>query len=270
MVLEILSYGFMQNAILTSVFIALACSLLGVFLVLKRYALIGDGVAHIAFGGVAFGLLFDIMPFLSALGFGIAGALGILKLKEKANIYSDSSIGIISHAALGFGIFLASIAHGFNVDLLSYLFGNILTISNSEVIISIVLAVIVISIIILFYYDLFFITFDEVTAKTSGIKVKQLNNLLIFLTAITIVASMKVIGLMLASALIIIPPSTALLLNKKFKTTLIISALISISSMLVGLFISYVGDIAASGAIVLLNFALFLIALSYAKIIKTT
>jgi zinc transport system permease protein len=263
--LEALQYGFMQKALITGVVIAIACSLLGVFLVLRRYALIGDGLAHVAFGGVASGILFGIAPFISALVFALIGSFGILKIRERAMIHGDSAIGIVSHASLGIGIFILSIANGFNVDILSYLFGSILAISSSEMFLSLLLAGAVIFLIILFYNELFAITFDENAARTFGIRTGYLNFLLIALTALTVVSSMRVVGLMLASSLIILPSSTALQLSKSFKKTLFYSSVIAVLTVIAGLFLSYTFDFAVSGTIVLLNALLFLAISVYTK-----
>jgi len=264
--LEILTYAFMQKALITGIVIAIACSLLGVFLVLRRFALMGDGISHIAFGGVATGLLFNITPFFGALIFSLIGSLGILKIKEKTNLYGDSAIGIISHASLGIGIFILSIGHGFNVDILSYLFGSILAIKQSEMISSVILAIIVIGVVYLFYNELFSMTFDENASKTFGIKTGFLNTLLIFLTAFTVVSSMRVVGLMLSSALIIIPASSALQLKLSFRNTLLTSAIISVISVILGLYLAYSFDFAVSGSIVLLNALFFIIIQIYNKI----
>jgi len=267
MIIEMLQYGFMQKAFLTGILVAISCSLLGVFLILRRYALIGDGIAHISFGGIATGIIFNIFPFLSALLFSIIGAIGILHLSEKSKIYGDSAIGIISHASLGIGIFIISITKGVNVDILSYLFGSILAIKTSEIMVSIILTIIVIVSIIIFYHELFYMTFDEESAKVSGIKTKFLNTLLILLTAITVVSSMKVVGLLLASSLIILPASSALQLQKSFSKTLLYSVLISVISVVIGITISYQFDFAVSGTIVLMNTAIFVAILIIKKIL---
>jgi zinc transport system permease protein len=256
--LEILQYGFMQKAFITGIVIAIACSLLGTFLVLRKYALIGDGLAHIAFGGVAAGILVHVLPFIGAIVFGIIGSLAILKIKEKAFLHGDTAIGIISHASLGLAIFIVSIARGFNVDLLSYLFGSILSIRTSDMILSICLAVVVIGFILLYYNDLFYLTFDEQSAMTSGIRVGFLNTALIVLTALTIVSSMNVVGLLLASSLIVIPAAAALQLGTSFKKTFLFAALFAVFSVIIGLLIAYYFDFAVSGTVVLLNVLIFL------------
>lgn len=264
--IEILSYAFMQKAFISGIVIAIACSLLGMFLVLRKFSLIGDGIAHISFGGVATGLLFNITPFIGALLFGLIGSFGILKLKEKSHLHGDTAIGIVSHVSLGIGIFIASIASGFNVDILSYLFGSILSIKTNELVLSIFLALTVIAFILIYYKDLFYISFDEESAKVSGINVNFLNSMLIILTAITIVCSMNVVGLMLASSLIILPSVSALQIKTSFKRTLIYSVFISVLSVVSGLVIAYYYDFAVSGTIVLINAFVFLSLLVYNKL----
>jgi zinc transport system permease protein len=268
--LEVFSYGFMQKAFITGIVIAVACSLLGVFLVLRRYALIGDGLAHISFGGVAAGMLFNYMPFASALLFAVLGSLGILKLKEKTLMHSDTAIAIISYTSLGAGIFIATAAGGFNVELMSYLFGSILAIQTFEVLLSTALALIVISVIVLFYNELFFLTFDEESAKTSGVNTGLLNSLLVVLTAITVVSAMRVTGLLLASALIVLPAASALQYRASFRKTLILSAAIAVFSVTAGLLAAYYYDYAVSGSIILINAFVFLLSLLLSSIKRKT
>jgi zinc transport system permease protein len=256
---EILTYGFMQRAFITGILTAIACALLGIFLVPRRYSLIGDGLAHISFGGIALGILFRVEPFITALIFSIIGSIGIIKLKEKARIEGDTAIAIVSYASLGLGIFIASIANGFNVDLLSYLFGNILSINPLEMLLSAGLAIAVALVVIYLYDELFALAFNEDTAKTAGINVNLMNTLLIVLTAITIVSSMKVIGLLLAASLIILPAASAFQVARSFRQALIISIAISVASVLIGLVVSYYMNWAPSGSIVLLNTLVFVI-----------
>jgi zinc transport system permease protein len=264
--IAILTYGFMQRAFISGILIAIACSLLGLFLVLRRLSLIGDGIAHISFGGVATGLLFNVMPFFAALLFGVIGSYGILKLKERSHVQGDTAIGIVSHASLGIGIFIASIAGGFNVDLLSYLFGSILSIKTTELILSVVLACVVIAFVLAYSKDLFYISFDEESARVSGIRVNFLNSMLIILTAVTIVCSMNVVGLMLASSLIILPSASALQLRASFKKTMLYSVCISVLSVVLGLVIAYYQDFAVSGTIVLINALVFISLLTFNRV----
>ncbi len=259
-VLDLLSHGFIQRALIAGSFVAVLCSTLGVFLVLRRLSLIGDGLAHVTFGSVAVGLLLRTHPFYAAVPIVMGSALGILKLTEKARIYGDAAIGIVSSIGIAGGIIVASVAGGFNVDLFSYLFGNILAISPMEVIVSICLSVALITVVFFYYDELLSITFDEESAKASGIKKDRINKILVLLVALTVVLAMKVMGIMLISSLLILPPVTALQIAKGFKTTMIISSLSGLLAVILGIFAAFVLNLPAGAAIVVINFAFFLAA----------
>lgn len=257
-ILNIINYLFIQKALITGSFIAILCSSLGVFLVLRRLSLIGDGLAHVSFGSIALGLFFGIYPIYLSIPIVMISSILILKLVEHAKIYGDAAIGIISSLGIATGIIFASISRGFNIDLFSYLFGNILTISNQEMYLSVILFLIVLIIIIFYYHDLFSTTFDEEYAKVSGINTKKINYILVLTTSISVVLAIKVVGTMLVSSLLIIPPITAFQAAKGFKFTLLLSAIFSASSVIIGIFISYYLDIPAGAAIVIVNFIFFL------------
>jgi zinc transport system permease protein len=259
-IVNFLHYEFVRRAIITGSFIALVCSLLGVLLVLRRFSLIGDGLAHVTFGSVAIGLLLKQPPVYVSIPIIMLSSLGILKLTEKARLYGDAAIGIVSSIGIAGGILIASIAGGFNVDLFSYLFGNILSISKAEVFASIALSFIVLVIILFFYHEYFSATFDEEFAKVSGINTKKINSILVLLTGVTVVLAMKVVGIMLTSALLILPAVTALQIAKSFKTTMIISSLIAISSVVVGIYISFILNLPTGATIVMANFVIFIAA----------
>jgi len=252
-----LIYGFLQRALLAGIFVAIACALLGVFLILRRDAMIGHGLAHVTFAGVALGLFLRIIPLAVALVIAVLAALGIMKLKEKAGIYGDTAIAIFSSVGLALGILLATLGHSFNVDLFSYLFGDILAIQALEVWLSIGLAAIVVLIVIINYHKFMYMTFDREAAKASGIKVGRLDALLTILTAVTIVLGMKVVGILLVSALVVIPAAAGLQLSSNFKQAIILSSLIAFVSVLLGLFLAFYLDFPASGTIVILSFLFF-------------
>jgi zinc transport system permease protein len=262
-IVEMLSYGFMQRALLGGSLIAILCSVLGVFLVLRRLSLIGDGLAHVTFGSVAVALFFRLYSFymtLAIIPIVLACAAGILKLAQRARIYGDAAIGIVSALGIATGVMLASMSGGFNVDLFSYLFGNILSISTSELAIAAVLFVIVICGVAVFYNDLFAATFDEELARTSGINTERLNLVLVMLTALTVVLAMKVVGIMLISALLILPAASALQLAKGFKAAIVCAAGIGVCSVIAGISLSFVMNLPTGATIVLINFAIFIIA----------
>ena len=264
--LDFLHYGFIQRALIAGSFIASLCSTLGAFLVLRRFSLIGDGLAHATFGSVALALLLRMSPLYVSLPIVLLCSLGILRLTEKARIYGDAAIGIVSSLGVATGILLSSLAGGFNVDLFGYLFGSILSISETEVIISTVLSVLVILAITIFYHDLLSITFDEESAKASGINAKRINTIFVLLTAVTVVLSMKVVGIMLISALLIFPAVTALQIASSFKVVMIAASLSSVISVISGIILSFFLDLPTGATIVMMNFMLFIFALIYKKI----
>ena len=186
-ILEYLKYGFVQRALIAGSFIALLCSLLGFLLVLRRLSLIGDGLAHVTFGSVALALFFKTSPLYVSLPVVMLSALGILKLTERARIYGDAAIGIVSSFGIAAGVILASVAGGFNVDLFSYLFGNILAISRAELMLSIILSIVVLLLVLAYYHDIFAITFDTELARVSGVPVGKFTAVLVLLAAVTIV-----------------------------------------------------------------------------------
>ncbi len=258
---EFLRYAFIQRALLAGIFISLLCSTLGVLLVLRRLSLIGDGLAHVTFGSVALGLLLRQNPIFVSIPIVMVSSLGILRLTERARIYGDAAIGIISALGIGSGVLIASSAGGFNVDLFSYLFGNILAISRTEVITSIGLSVVVLFIMLFFYNDLFSASFDEAFARTSGINTGQINSILALLTGVTVVLAMKVVGIMLTSALLILPAVTALQIARGFKRTMYLAAVTAITSVVAGIIISFLANLPTGATVVMVNFAFFMIAL---------
>jgi len=257
---EYLQYGFIQRALLCGSFIALLCSTLGVLLVLRRFSLIGDGLAHVTFGSVALGLFLRVYPLYISLPVVMLSSLGILKLTQRARLYGDAAIGIVSSVGIAGGVILASVAGGFNVDLFSYLFGNILAIGKEEMYLSIALSIAVLAVIFLYFQEIFSMTFDEEFARVSGIATERLNTLLVLLTAITVVLSMNVVGIMLISALLILPAVTALQLARGFRTAMLISACAALASVAGGIFISLALNLPTGATIVLTNFVLFLVA----------
>lgn len=256
-ILNALSYEFIQRALVAGLFISVLCAVLGVFLVLKRFSLIGDGLAHVAFGGVALGLFLGVYPFYVAVPVAMLGSLGILLVAEDNKLFGDAAIGIISSVGMAGGILLASLAGGFNVDLFSYLFGNILSVSGAEVVFSVLLSLLVIGLVRLFYYDLLSITFDEEYARASGINTKLINRILILLTAVSVVLAVKVVGAVLVSSLLILPAATALQLSGSFRSTIYYAALFSILSVSLGLLTSFIFNLPPGATIIMVNFALF-------------
>jgi len=259
MLFDILQYGFMQRALLSGIAISIMCSIVGLFLVLKRHSLFGDALAHVAFGGIALGLFTGIYPILTAYVVAILSAVGVNKLRESTKIPPDSSIAVLLTSGLAIGVILISISGGFTLDLFSFLFGNILLVSNEDLIMILITDAIVVPIIYVLYKRLMLIVFDENQAKVSGLNVTWINTLFIVLASITIIASIRLVGVLLISSLIVIPNITALLLGKGFKKTIFISCAISVFSVVFGIVASYYVNLVPSGTIVLTMVSMFIV-----------
>ena len=266
MLTEFLSYGFVQRGLLAGSFIAVVCAILGVFLVLKRLSLIGDGLSHVCLTGVALGLWTQTSPLYMSIPVVLFCSLGVMKIMDKIKIYGDAAIGVVSAAGLALGILITALAGGFNADLFGYLFGSILTVGRVEVLGCALLLAVLLSFLIGFYRDLIAASFDEAFAHTRGIKIKNLNTILIVFTSISVVLAFKVVGIFLISALIVLPPVTALLLAKTFKQVLWISAASALLSVWCGVYLSFLFNIPSGATIILVNLFFLLMAFVYSRI----
>ena len=256
-IFRLLSYAFVQRALIVGLLIAISSSFLGIFLVLRKYSMIGDGLAHVSFATVALALVLNQSPLIISIPIVSLASLLILKLSEENRIGGDAAIGLIASTSLAIGVFITSVSNGFSVDLSSYLFGSILIIAQSDVYLSLVLTVLIVSLELVFYQDLFAMTYDLDYAKVSGRKTKRLNQLLSILTAITIVLGIRVVGTMLISSLIIFPTVSALRLSKGIKSTIVWAVIIAIISVMSGILISVTLDFPTGSSIVLINALLF-------------
>ena len=262
MVVEILAYGFMQKALLAGVAVAVICSFMGTFLVLRRYALFGDGIAHVAFGGISVGLVMGIFPLWTAFVAAILGGLGLQKLRNSAKVSGDAAVAIILVTGLAGGVLLVSASGGFSVDLFSFLFGNILLIGDDDLVLILSVSAVIVTTLIVLNRQFLHLTFNEELAKLSGVNVSLLNYLFVILAAVTVVTSMRLVGILLISALIVIPNISAMMLGKGFKKTVCISMTFSTLSVIVGIILSYYFDLAPSGTIVLIAVSILLLIMS--------
>jgi len=251
MVLEALSYGFVQKALISGIAVALICSFMGTFLVLRRYALFGDGIAHVSFGGVAVGLFMGVFPIWTAYILAIFGGIGLQKLRQSTKISGDAAVAVVLVTGLSVGVILVSSSGGFSVDLFSFLFGSILLISNEDTMIILTISTGIIATLVALRKQFLQITFNEEQAKISGLPVTLLNYAFVVLAAITVVTSMRLVGILLISALVVIPNISAMMFGKGFKQTVGISMLISASSVVTGILLSYYYNLAPSGIIVI-------------------
>lgn len=257
---QALQYDFILKALLVGSLIAISASVLGLFLVLKKYSMIGDGLAHVSFATVAIALWLSASPLVVSIPIVILASFFILKLSEKASMHGDAAISLVSSFSIAMAVLIASMAKGFNVDLMSYLFGSILVISNFDVAISAALSLVVIVTVMFFYHDLFAVTFDEEYAQAVGMNTKFYNYLLAVLTSITIALGIRIVGTMLISSLIVFPTVTALQVSKGFRMTILIATVISVVCVVLGVFISFAYNLPTGAVIVLMNAAAFALA----------
>lgn len=250
---EAIQYSFIQKALLVGTLIAVCCAFLGVFLVLRKYSMIGDGLAHVSFATVAIALFLGQSPLLISIPLVVLSSFLILKLNEKADVHGDAAIGLVSSFSVALGVLISSLATGFNIDLFSYLFGSILVISDTDVIFSVVLSIVVIVVVVFFYNHFFVITYDEEFSKVIGIRTKWMNYLIAMLTSITIVLGIRVVGTMLISSMIVFPTVTSLQISKSFKSTILISTILSVMCVILGVFVSFIWNLPTGATIVIFN-----------------
>jgi zinc transport system permease protein len=223
-------------------------------------------MSHVAFGGIALGIFMNMYPIWTAFIVSVLAALGITKLKDSAKIPPDSAIAVLLSSGLALGVVLISLSNGFSLDLFSFLFGSILLVSFQDEITVLVLDIAIISIVALLYKKLMYITFNEEQAKVSGLDVTKMNYLFIVLASITVITSIRLVGVLLISSLIVIPNVTAMLFGKGFRKTAIISILVAVCSVEIGIMLSSIWNIAPGGTIVLTSIAIFLLTISVKSI----
>ena len=246
----------MHRALISGIAIAILCSVVGLFLVLRRYSLFGDAIAHASFGGVAVGLLAGVYPLWTAYAVSIVSALVITKIKDRFNISGDASVAVLLSSGIAVGLVIIGLSGGFTLDIFSFLFGSILLVSVDDTILVLFLTVGILIVIALLFRQLIYSTFNEEQAKVSGIPVEKINYLIVFMAGITVVTSIQLVGVLLISALFVIPNVSAIMYGRGFKQTAIISVSFSIFSVVAGIFISYVFDITPAGTIVLISIGL--------------
>ena len=248
----------MQRALLSGVVVAVTCSVVGLFLVLRRQSLFGDALSHAAFGGIAVCLFTNTYPIWTALLVSVLASLGVTKLRQSTKIPPDAAVAVMLSSGLAMGIVLIGLAGGFNLDLESFLFGSILLISMQDQLMILMLSTVVLLIIFKLYKQLMYITFNEDQARVSGINVTRLNYLFIGLASLAVISSLRLVGVLLISSLIVIPNITAMMFGKGFKKTAMISIIIAVSSVLGGIVTSYFMNLAPGGTIVILSIAILL------------
>jgi zinc transport system permease protein len=264
--LSMLSQGFIQRAFIIGVVVALLSSVLSIFVVLKRISLIGDGLAHTAFGGLALGYYLDIVPLWVAAVVVILGSIGITKITRSSKISGDAAVAIFLQLGLASGIVLLSLSRGFGLNLESLLFGSILLVNFDQILLSVFVLAVTLILVFTFFKELAYTTFDETQAKASGLRTWFFDYLVSLLSGMAIIVSIPIVGILLISALLVLPAVTSIQLSSSFRLTVILSPVFGLLSVVLGLCASIILDTASGATIVLVGLAIFLLALAIKKI----
>ncbi len=256
--LEIFQYSFVVRGLEAGLIIGMIAPVVGMFLVLRRYSLIADTLSHVSLAGVAIGLLTGLNPLLTAIGASALSSLAIEKLRNSRKIYGETALSIFLSGSLAIAIVLIGLSNGFNVGLFSYLFGSILTVKTSDIYIMASLAAVVMILFAIYFRELIYLSFDEDSARVSGIPARTLNFGFMLVAATTIAISIPIVGILLISALIVLPVISALQLRQSFAFTLLYAEMISIFSIIAGVVGSFYLDVPAGGFIVIIMLAVFL------------
>lgn len=269
MIKELLSvYDIVFYAVITGALVSVCAALLGVSLVLKRFSMIGDGLSHVGFGASAVAIAFGLTPIYISVPVTVAAAFLLLRLDKNGKIKGDALIAVISSSALAIGYTVTKLSGGANVDISSFMFGSIYTITQSDMIITVILSVIMIALYFIFYNKLFSVTFDEEFAHATGIKVELYKTLLACLTAVTVAVGMRLMGALLMSSLIIFPVLTASNFCKSFKGVIISSVISSLGCFFGGLVLSFFLQVSPGSSVVIVSLVVFISSLIIGKVLK--
>lgn len=264
-ILNMLSYHFMQRALIVGVLVSLCAALLGVSLVLKRFSMIGDGLSHVGFGALAVASALGLAPLAVAVPVVVA-AVFLLRLRKSSRVKGDAAIAIISSSALSIGVITVSLTTGMNTEVSSYMFGSVLSLSRGDAVLSVVLSLAVLALFVLLYPRIFAVTFDEDFSRATGTNTELYNTLLAVLTAVTVVLGMRMMGALLISSLIIFPALAAMRLCKSFRAVVITAGAISVACFLAGLTGSYFLETPTGASIVAADLIAFAAACAIGRV----
>ena len=263
--LEIFQFDFMIRAFAAGITIAVIAPLIGSFLIVRRYSLMADTLAHVSLLGISVGLIAKVNSIGTAIIASVLGAIGIEKLRGGKKISGESALALFLSGSLAIATVVIGLAKGFSVNLFSFLFGSIATVSLTDLYLIIGLGIIVLATIILFYKELFLVSFDEDLAQANGVPAKALNFILVILAAITVSLSIRTIGVLLIGALTVIPVLAAFQYGRSFRQTIFLSVIFSLVSVISGLFLSFYFALPSGGIIVVVALVIFLLSLAVKK-----
>ncbi len=256
---ESFEYAYMQRALVAGVLVGAVCAVIGVYVVLKGLAFIGAGISHASFGGVAIGVYLGINPIWSAIVFCILTAWAIGLTSRRGHVKEDTAVGVFFASTMALGILIVGLKQGYQVDLFSYLFGSILAVTLQDVWTTVAITALVIGSVIVLFKDLMFVAFDSEMAEVTGVPAGKLYFLLITMMALTVVMSIKVVGIVLVSALIVTPAAAAYQLTEKFRNMMALAVVFGVGSCVFGLVLSDLLRIASGATVVLLSTLIFFV-----------
>lgn len=266
-ILELFSYGFFRNAFLAALLMSVTCGIIGTYIVSRRMVFISGGITHASFGGVGLGYFLGIPPLAGAAVFAVLAALATENLTRRKIIRNDSVIAIMWSLGMALGIIFVYLTPGYAPNLMSFLFGSIITVNTSDLWFMFALALVVSGFFIMLYRPILYVSFDEQFARTRGIPVMLLNYILIILVALTIVLSIRIAGIILVLSILTIPQNIANLFTNRFSSIMIASVIIGFIGSFMGLVISYYLDI-PSGACIIFTLVLLYLAARVVKVAK--
>jgi len=264
--IEALQYEFMRNALFAGILAAIACGIIGTYVVVKKMVFISGGISHCSFGGIGLGYFLGINPIAGALFFTIASALSMGLVTKRTKVPEDTAIGILWAMGMALGVLFIGLTPGYAPDLFSYLFGNILTVPPSDLIIMLILDIVIILMVFLLYKEFLAISFDEEFATVVGIPIERLYLTLLCLIALTVVVLIRVVGIILVIALLTIPAAMARQFTHSLKKIMLLSILLGGVFTAGGLWLSYEFDLASGATIILISGAFFLISFRLSRI----
>jgi zinc transport system permease protein len=266
MFLELFQYNFFINASLGVILTSITCGIIGTYIVSKRIVFISGGITHASFGGIGIGYFFGFNPIVGAMIFSIFSALGIEYMSKKTDVREDSVIAILWSLGMAIGVIFIFLTPGYSANLMSFLFGNILTVSQMNLYLLFGLTLLVSAIFLVLFKTILYVAFDEEFARTAGLPVTFINYLMITLVAITIVLSIRVAGIILVMSLLTIPQTIANIFTKDFKRIIYLSIITGLTGSFAGLFFSYYFNIPSGATIIFFLIVLFVIAKSFKSV----
>jgi zinc transport system permease protein len=266
--IEALQFSFMRNALMAGVLVSIACGVIGTFVVIKRIVFVSGGIAHAAYGGIGLGYYLDINPVLGAIVFSLAAALGMGAVQRRTRQREDTLIGVMWAIGMAIGIIFVDLTQSYKVDLMSYLFGSILAVPRSDLLIMLVLDLVIIALVVLFYKELLAVSFDETFATVENVPVDAIYLILLCMIALTVVMMMRVVGLIMVIALLTMPAAISSQFVRDIKGMMVLASLLGVTFTVTGLWLSYFLNLTSGATIILVSGAAYLVSLAVKPVIR--